>query len=290
VQSFNKHAYQEVHIDILNTLAAYTGTAIINSTEHQRLLDSRKELIETEKMASLGLLVAGVAHEINTPVGICLTTASSLEFEAQQIFEAQEKGRLTGQKFSQFKEVMDQGTALLMNNLKKTSELIAHFKDVVVNHSVEVKSEFNVKALLSDTFATLQTDLEGQHVEIEMLCEDNFVINTYSSSLSRVMTTLVMNSLLHAFADIDNPKITIFVTMDALELHIRYSDNGQGMDTKLANRIFDPFYTTKRCDGCLGLGMHVVYNQVTQGLHGTLKCTSAVNEGMQLDISIPVQN
>ena len=289
VQSFHKHAYQEVHIDILNTVAAYTGTAIINSTEHQRLLDSRKELIEAEKMASLGLLVAGVAHEINTPVGICLTTASSLEFEAEQVFQAKEAGRLTSQKFGQFQETMNEAISLLMNNLTKTSKLIAHFKDVVVNHSVEVKNKFTVKTLLSDTLETLNSELNQKNVVVELVCDEQFVINTYSSSLSQVLSTLIMNSLLHAFSEAGG-KITIFVTMDVLELQIRYIDDGKGMSQESVDRIFEPFYTTSRGDGCLGLGMHVVYNQITQGLHGTVQCSSAPNEGTQIFISIPVQN
>jgi ligand-binding sensor domain-containing protein/signal transduction histidine kinase len=290
VQSFNKHAYQEVHIDILNMLAAYTGTAIVNSTEHRRLLDSRKESIESEKMASLGMLVAGVAHEINTPVGICVTTASTLEFEAHQIFDAKEKGRLTGQKFSEFRDKINKSLQLLQNNLKKTSELIADFKDVVVNPSIEVQSLFNVKALLHETLQTLKSDLNNKKIKLDFLCDDAFEIHSCASSLSRVVNTLVMNSLMHAFEDKHRGKISIFVTMDGSDLQIRYIDNGVGMDEKLVGRIFDPFYTTKRSDGCLGLGMHMVYNQVTQGLHGTVRCDSAVEKGMQIYISIPIKN
>ena len=290
VQSFSKHAYQEVHIDILNTLAAYAGTAIVNSVEHQRLLDSRKELLESEKMASLGMLVAGVAHEINTPIGICLTTASNLEFEAEQVFESKEQGRLTAHKFAHFRSVINKSLTLLMNNLTKTSNLIANFKDVVVNPSVEVKSTFKVKQLLDDTLHSLSSDLKNKHVTVDLLCDEHFEINSYANSLSRVVSTLVMNSVLHAFTEAKHGKISINVTKDGAELQIRYMDDGKGMEPKLASRIFEPFYTTKRNEGCLGLGMHMVYNQITQGLHGTVKCTSAVDEGIQIYISIPIQN
>ena len=290
VQSFSKHAYQEVHVDILNTLAAYAGTAIINSLEHQRLIDSRKELLESEKMASLGMLVAGVAHEINTPVGICLTTASHLQNEAECLVAAKASGRLTSTHFDRFNQMQQESLTLLLNNLAKTSELISHFKDVVVNHAVEVKSCFNVKSLVEDTLETLASELQQKSVSCELICEDNMEANTYASSLSRVISTLVMNSLLHAFVDKDDGHIVIFARIAGQELHICYKDNGIGMDKKLANQIFEPFYTTKRSDGCLGLGMHVVYNQVTQGLQGTVKCTSAIGEGMQIDINIPVRN
>ena len=156
VQSFQKHAYQEVHIDILNTLAAYTGTAIINSMEHQRLLDSRRELIESEKMASLGILVAGVAHEINTPVGVCLSSTNTLVTESNKLFEAQDDGRLTGQKFSQYRDKVREQLQTLTANLNKTNELIANFKDVVVTQSEEEKIDFDVKAAIEDTLETLQ--------------------------------------------------------------------------------------------------------------------------------------
>ena len=290
VQSFNKHAYQEVHVDILNTLAAYTGTAIINSMEHQRLIDSRKELLESEKMASLGMLVAGVAHEINTPVGICLTTASNLQRESEQLVAAKASGKLTAVKFDKFNQIQSESLNLLMNNLEKTSELISHFKDVVVNHAVEIKSRFNVRSLVEDTIETIQSELEQKSVTIELICDAELEANTYASSISRVISTLLMNSLLHAFVDRPKGHIIIYVCLAGSELQICYKDDGIGMDATLANQIFEPFYTTKRSDGCLGLGMHVVYNQVTQGLHGTVKCTSATGEGMQIDIHVPVQN
>lgn len=290
VQSFNKHAYQEVHVDMLKTLAVYTSTAIVNSIEHQQLVDSRKELIETEKMASLGMLVAGVAHEVNTPVGICLTTASSLEFETQQVLDAKIAGRLTGQRMDMFLNKLQEGFTLILNNLHRTGELIANFKDVVVNPQVEVSTTFNVRKLLIETIQTLQLELDKKNVKLDLLCSEAFEIHTCATSLSRVLHTLISNSLVHAFAERKHGKISIFVTMDGEDLQLRYVDNGKGMSEEMASHIFEPFYTTKRGDGCLGLGMHMVYNQVTQGLHGVVRCDTHEDEGMQIYISIPVNN
>lgn len=153
-----------------------------------------------------------------------------------------------------------------------------------------MKSRFNVKSLIEDTVETIQSELEQKQVTVELICEQDLEANTYASSLSRVISTLLMNSILHAFVDRVSGHIVIYVCIAGSELQICYKDDGIGMDSTLANQIFEPFYTTKRSDGCLGLGMHVVYNQVTQGLHGTVKCTSAIGEGMQIDIHVPVQN
>lgn len=290
VQSFNKHAYQELHVDILKTLAVYTSTAIVNSIEHQRLVDSRKELIESEKMASLGLLVAGVAHEINTPVGICLTTASSLEFETQQVNDAVVAGRLTEQRMDMFLAKLKNGFELILNNLNKTAELVSNFKDVAVNPQVEVSSTFNVRKLLIETVQTLQGELDKRNIKLDLLCDETFEVHTCATSLSRVLHTLITNSLVHAFGERKRGKISIFVTMDGEDLQLRYVDNGKGMTEEMASHIFEPFYTTKRGEGCLGLGMHMVYNQVTQGLHGIVRCDTHEDEGMQIYISIPVNN
>ena len=288
VQSFNRQAYRHVHVDILHTLAAYTSTAIVNSRAHQQLLDNKQKQIESEKMASLGALVAGVAHEIDTPVGICLTTASAVEFEADQLFSAKRQGKLTTQKFNQFEEKLNLSMTLLLNNLHKTSGLIANFEGVVVDLATESKTTFNVKELLSKTLQTLNGELSERKVALNLLCDEQFTITTYSNPISRVISTLVMNSLIHAFdKECTTGKITIHVSMIGEELHIRYVDNGVGMDTKLAERIFDPFYTTRRRDGFLGLGMHIVYNQVNQGLNGQVTCNSAIGEGMQVFVTIP---
>jgi ligand-binding sensor domain-containing protein/signal transduction histidine kinase len=291
VQSFNRQAYRHVHVDILHTLAAYTSTAIENSRAHQKLLDNKQKQVESEKMASLGALVAGIAHEIDTPVGNCLTTASAMEFEADQLFSAKRQGKLTTQKFNQFEEKLNLSMTLLLNNLHKTSNLIANFEGVVVDLATEVKSTFNVRELLSKTLQTLRADLTQRHIKLDLNCEDDFLITTYSNPITRVISTLVMNSLMHAFEeDNSSGKITITVTMVGEELHIRYMDDGKGMETKLSERIFDPFYTTRRRDGCLGLGMHIVYNQVSQGLNGMVGCHSALGEGMQIFINIPAKN
>lgn len=290
VQSFNRHAYQEVHIDILKTLAIYTANAIVNSMEHQQLLDSRKELIETEKMAALGMLVAGVAHEISTPVESCVTTASSLAFETEQVFDAKMAGRLSDKRLDLFFDKLKGGFETVLVNLGKTSELIANFKDVVVNPQVEVSSRFKVRKLLIETIGPLQRELDKKQVKLDLLCDEQFEVYTCASSLSRVINTLVTNSLVHGFANRSRGKISIFVTIDGDDLQLRYVDNGQGMSEAMASHIFEPFYTTKRADGCLGLGMHMVYNLVTQGLHGTVRCDTHEDEGMQIYISIPINN
>lgn len=290
VQSFNRQAYRSVHVDILHTLAAYTSTAIENSRAHQQLLDNKQKQVETEKMASLGALVAGVAHEIDTPVGICLTTASAMEFEADQLFSAKRQGKLTTAKFNSFEERLNLSMDLLLNNLQKTSNLIANFEGVVVDLATEVKSTFNVRDLVSKTLQTLRADLTERNVALDLECDDKVVITTYSNPITRVLSTLVMNSLMHAFTGNEGGKISISVTMVGDEMHMRYADDGKGMETKLSERIFDPFFTTRRNEGCLGLGMHVVYNQVSQGLNGTVGCHSALGEGMQIFINIPANN
>ncbi|MFT4928955.1 MAG: K+-sensing histidine kinase KdpD, partial [Phenylobacterium sp.] len=189
VQSFNRQAYRHVHVDILHTLAAYTSTAIENSRVHQQLLDNKQKQVETEKMASLGALVAGVAHEIDTPVGICLTTASAMEFEADQLFSAKRQGKLTTQKFSRFEDKLNLSMTLLVNNLQKTSNLIANFEGVVVDLATEVKTTFNVRELMAKTLQTLKGDLITRNIALDLDCDEKMTVTTYANPMTRIMST-----------------------------------------------------------------------------------------------------
>jgi len=253
------------------------------------LQEAQARLITSEKMAALGNLVAGVAHEINTPLGIGVTAASHLEQRVRSARDAYRTGRLSKSEFEEFLATADESAGLVLANLNRAAQLVQSFKQVSVDQSGEHRRTFRLGAYLDEVLVSLRPELKRKHVDVAVSCPEDLALDGYPGAVSQIMTNLVMNSLIHGFEEREGGNIRIDVVVGASTARLRYADDGCGMSQDQVLRIFDPFFTTKRGRGGSGLGMNIVFNLVTQMLGGTIVCQSAPGAGCSFDIVVPLQ-
>lgn len=253
----------------------------------QELKQTQGQLVEAEKMSSLGNLVAGVAHEVNTPVGIGVTTASFLKDKTDSFIELFNQNQLKKKELKDYIQTVLEASKILQLNLNKASDLIKSFKQVSVDQHDEQKREFDLKVYLDEVMLSLKPQIPN-NVRINIDCPNDLVLNSYAGVYSQILTNLVMNSLTHAF-DSDGGEIHLSVTQaDDQTLRLHYQDNGKGMPQEVADKIFEPFFTTKRGSGGTGLGMHLVYNLISQRLQGSIQCTSEPGKGTEFEILVAI--
>ena len=255
-----------------------------------KLRSAQSQLIESEKMAALGSIVAGVAHEINTPIGIGVTAASTLFENCKELAEDIRSEKLTRNKLEAFQTIAQSSSDIIVKNLQKAGNLIQSFKEVAVDQSCEHLRLFNVKEYIKEILLTATPRLKKARHNVYLDCPDSLVAFTYPSALYQILTNLIMNSIKHGFKGIEEGKINILVKLDddnASHIEMSYSDNGHGMTDETIEKIFQPFFTTARNEGGSGLGMHVAYNLVTQKLKGEIVCQTSQNKGASFFIKIP---
>ena len=250
------------------------------------LREAQRQLVEAEKMAALGGLVAGVAHEINTPVGIGVTAASHLRDQAARISRAYEDGALTRSGMEEFLDVARQSSQMILANLQRASELVQSFKLVAVDQSSEERRAFHVRRYLEEIIRSLQPKLRQSRVEVALSGGDFITVN-YPGALSQVITNLVINSLTHAYDEGARGRITISARARGDVIELEFADDGRGIDPANQERVFEPFFTTRRGRGGSGLGLHVLYNLVTQRMGGTVRCRSDGASGTSFHIELP---
>ncbi|GBO55951.1 high-affnity carbon uptake protein Hat/HatR [Pseudanabaena sp. lw0831] len=252
------------------------------------LQSAQTELVKSEKMAALGGLVAGIAHEINTPIGIGVTAASLITDKIQELSESLQKGTLKRSDLDKFMDTLQQSSKIVLSNLNRAAELIQSFKQVAVDQSSEERRSFNLKTYLEEVLLNLQPKLKRTKINVEIQCADNIVLDSFPGLISQIATNLVMNSLSHAYDADDNGTIFFAISQQNQRLNFEYSDDGKGIAPENIGKIFDPFYTTKRGQGGSGLGLHIVYNLVTQKLQGSITCESQVGVGTKFMMEIPL--
>ncbi len=253
-----------------------------------KLNETQKHLVEVDKMAALGGLVAGVAHEINTPLGISITAASHLSDTTSELRDKFATGQLTKTDFTRFFDNSEESLRILRNNTRRAAELIKSFKQVAVDQSSEDRRRFNLKEYLDEVMLSLRPKIKHTPYQIQIDCDPNIVVDTYPGAFSQIITNLVMNSLIHGFEDRDHGTIRIQATRDQDNLNLVYEDDGKGLDAKALEQLFEPFFTSKRGQGGSGLGAHIVYNLVTQKLGGKISKNSQPEAGLRYDIQIPL--
>ncbi|WP_420403412.1 PAS domain S-box protein [Nisaea sp.] len=250
---------------------------------------AQDELVQSEKMASLGGLVAGVAHEINTPVGTAVTAASHVREETLRIKDAFACNNVKRSQFDSYLAAADEGTRIIESNLNRAAQLIRSFKQVAVDQSSELRRTFNIDAYLRETVDSLMPQLKHYpKVELQLETDADFSINSYPGAFAQILSNLVVNALTHGFGPDRNGTILIRTMKFGDQLRLTFEDNGNGMDADTRTRIFEPFFTTRRGSGGSGLGMHIVYNLVTTQLSGTIRCFSNQGLGTRFDITIPL--
>lgn len=254
----------------------------------RELHDSTKLLMQTEKMAALGELVSGVAHEINTPIGNSVTATSLLEEEINQVQKSFQSGQMTKTQFEQFLQDAYENTRIIQSNLEKAALQIRSFKQVATDQSVEDKRDFNVHDYLKEILLSLRPQLKKTAISVNIDCDETLVIESYAGVISQILSNFITNSVRYAFEPAEAGSIDIGFTLESGNARLSYRDNGKGLDRKTLKKLFDPFYTTGRSQGGTGLGMHIVYNLVTQKLEGSIRVASEPGEGLRFEIEFPV--
>lgn len=252
------------------------------------LRQTQDDLIQYEKLASLGQLVAGVAHEINTPVGIALTTASSMSTEAKKFSESASSGRLLRSHFEHFVARITEGSQLLQTNLNRAAELVYSFKQVAVDQTSGERRAFGLDAWLYELLTSLGPVLRKAGHDVTIECPAGVVMDTYPGALAQVLTNLIMNAVCHAYDEGQGGRMVLRVEeLNAGALRFTFADDGRGIPAENHERVFEPFFTTGRAQGSTGLGLHIVYNLVTNSLHGKIDLESEPGKGTRFIIDLP---
>lgn len=248
------------------------------------------ELAEAAKMAALGGLVAGVAHEINTPVGLGLTGASHFRYMVDRIEAKFLAGELEEADFERFVAEAKELSRSIFVSLEKAAELVSSFKLVAVDQSSDNRRSFAMRAYIEDVVLTHQSVLRRAHATLTLDCEPGLVVESFPGAWSQMLSNLIGNSLTHAFDGArDDARIEVRVIDRPEEVVLSYRDNGRGMSEEVAKKVFDPFFTTNRQGGGSGLGMHIVYNIVAQQLRGRIRLETAPGQGVNFTINVPKQ-
>ncbi|NVD72243.1 GAF domain-containing sensor histidine kinase [Duganella sp. BJB1802] len=309
VQSYDETVtYTQADLDILAFMASHVAVAIARmqadreirrakeALEEQNaalenaltsLKDAQGELVRQEKLASLGRLVAGVAHEINTPLGICVTATSHLVEELKLTREDMAAGTLDEDGLNQFFDIIAQSLRIMTTNTQRAAALVRSFKQVAVDQSSDDIRSFNLRKYLDEVLLSLQPKLKGKPIAVEIDCDEHINMASFPGAVSQIVTNMVVNSLVHGFEEGQSGKIKISGKVDGDFVDFQFSDDGAGMDSATLAQLFDPFFTTKRGSGGSGLGAHILYNLVTGALGGTVKVVSAPGMGLHYKLRFP---
>lgn len=270
------HALKESNQELLSTL--------------EKLHQFQDQLVESEKMASLGDMVAGAAHEVNTPIGLGVTASTLLSDRLKDIKLCFEDKSL---KSSQLKKFLDEGeenVGIIYRNLKRAAELISSFKKVAVDQSSDEFRRFNFSELLNEILLTLAPQINKTEYKIDFDCPDDLLVVSKPGAINQILINLILNSITHGFDKKQHGTINVVVAKLGEQLTINFQDDGKGMDPAIKDKVFDPFTTTKRGEGGSGLGLHLVYNLVTQALGGSIRLESELDKGAKFEISFPVSD
>ncbi|MES2264610.1 MAG: ATP-binding protein [Pseudomonadota bacterium] len=297
-RSENALRLSEAEIRALNTgleqrVALRTENLEDANRELQRALEALKatqrELLRSEKMAALGSLVAGVAHELNTPLGNSLTIATALQEFADNSLDELRHGHLRRSALEATLASYVQASGVLTRNLKRAAELVQSFKQVAVDQSANQRRIFDLAVVLEEIIATLEPTYKHSPYRLETELEPQIAMDGYPGALTQIVTNLVSNALAHAFEGRDSGIMRLQTRRaGARGIELVFSDDGTGIAHDIIERVFDPFFTTKMGRGGTGLGMHIVYNLVTSLLGGTVELSSSEDGGTRVCVMLPL--
>jgi two-component system NtrC family sensor kinase len=253
----------------------------------EQLQQTQHHLVQSEKLAALGSLVAGVAHELNTPIGNGLTVSTSLCDSCDDMKQQLAQG-LTRTALDKFMRDIDEGTQLVSRNLAKASELVSSFKQVAMDRTSAQRRKFSLAALLTETRLTLSPAFKRTPYLVEIEAADECWMDSYPGPLGQVITNLLNNTLVHAFEGRNHGRVCISVQKQSDYVEILVEDDGVGIPEENLSRIFDPFFTTKLGAGGNGLGMHIVHNIVTRILGGDIRLHSELGRGTIFTLALPL--
>lgn len=309
VQSYDPAVvYTKADLDLLAFMASHVAVAIARmqadrklratkelleeqnaalNTALTQLQQAQGELVRQEKLASLGGLVAGVAHEINTPLGICVTATSHLVEELRLTRDELANGEMTEDSLQNFFDIVDQSLRIMTTNTQRAAALVRSFKQVAVDQSSGDIRSFNMRNYLNEVLLSLQPKLKGRPVQVAVDCPHDLVLDSYPGAVSQIVTNMVVNSLVHGFEREQAGKIAMRAALEGETVVFTYADDGAGMDKQALDKLFDPFFTTKRGSGGSGLGAHILFNLVTGALGGTVHVESEPGQGLRYELRFP---
>ncbi len=252
-----------------------------------RLTAAQSELVRSEKMSALGSMVAGIAHELNTPIGNSLTVASTLQDQTHTFQVEMSKG-LTKSRLEQFVVGVREGSTILMSGLRQAAELVASFKQVAVDQSSVNRRPFRLHDTVHEILLTLGPSLRKTTHTVTNAVPDDIAMDSYPGPLGQVLTNLINNARVHGFDGMENGSITIAARyLDDAMVELTVLDNGRGISSSHLSKVFDPFFTTKLGQGGSGLGLNIVYNLVTKALGGSIQVQSEPGKGALFVMSLP---
>lgn len=252
------------------------------------LKSTQDKLVESEKMAALGGLVAGVAHEINTPIGIAITgTTQSFEI-SKNIAREYESGKMSQESLEKYFQQNQELSDITYKNLSRAADLIKSFKQISVDQSSEKRRNFEFVAYIKEVLTSIGSQYEAKRITIDVKYDKEFTIDSYPGLYSQILTNLVMNSLTHAYDSTSKGIIEIEIKNNDNFLLLTYKDDGKGIAPQHIGKIFDPFYTTNNHGGGTGLGLNIIYNMIVQHLNGTIECSSTLGRGATFSNKVPI--
>jgi signal transduction histidine kinase len=274
--------YRERYLNMALAVTGVCGLAIQNAR-------NRKKLLEAEKMASLGILVAGVAHEINTPLGVVLAAASALREKSSQLARLFSQRSMTQADLERYLETSATSTSLICHNMERIGYLTEAFRQVAVTGTgtAPEKRCFRLRGCLEDVIRSLGDRLPADRIAVTIQCDPQLEIESLANDWVTIFLNLISNSLKHGFKEREQGAIDIDITCDQNMLTVGYHDDGAGLEPEVLARIFDPFFTTDLQNG-MGLGMHLVYNLITHRLAGSINCESVPAQGVRFHIEVPL--
>jgi len=253
-----------------------------------QLQKAQTVLVEFEKNAALGRLVAGVAHEVNTPIGITVTAASYLEELTCNIQKSFDNKQITLSEMKQYLDGTNEAIQIILTNTQRSATIIGNFKQIAADQTSFDYHEINLKSYLDRITQSLTPEFKRRPITVNTLCDEQIKLFTLPGALAQVLTNLIMNSLIHGFELEQVGTINIRARKKNDRVVISYQDNGKGVSAENLVKMYEPFYTTKRHDGGTGLGMHIVYNLVTNALQGQIHSSSLLGEGILFELDLPV--
>jgi len=282
-----KQSLQEENIRRSKTEKTLTTTNkdLIHSIEE--LNKAKERLLETEKMASLGKISAEVSHEVSTPVGISITSSSYLLEQIQRLKQDLEQNKMSKKSVADFIQNANKSAELLTSNLNRASELLTSFKHVAVDQTSDKTRLINVGNYIDEIIQSIHPKLKKTNHCIKVHCDESIEVYSHPGAIAQIIINLIINSITHAFENINRGEITIDVKFHLNKLHIDYKDNGHGLSPEANERLFDAFYTTKEGKGGTGLGTHIIKNLVVDTLNGTITAHSEVEQGLSYHIELP---
>ncbi|MES9827346.1 MAG: HAMP domain-containing sensor histidine kinase [Candidatus Thiodiazotropha sp.] len=249
----------------------------------------QQQLVEKEKLAALGSLVAGVAHEVNTPIGVAMTSISACSEEIRQLKKSYEAEELSESDMDAFFETVDESMRLAKTGLDQAARLISSFKMISVDQNIDDIRMIDVCEYLRDIIRTFKNQLKKTKIQVELDCPQHMMVKTYPGSLSQIMNNLLSNVINHAYEPEQSGMVHIQIEQKGNRLKLFFEDYGKGMDESLKESIFQPFITTARNRGGSGLGLNIVYNLVVQRFGGEIEVESEPGKGSLFKISLVME-